>query len=89
MAKAPTGAPWTPAEYDKPVVYALKALERGDATPEQGKLALHWIVQTLCKKDDLSYRPTSDRDTAFAEGKRFVGLQIVKLLKLNMRETDG
>ena len=32
----------------------------------------------------MSYRPDSERDTAFAEGKRHVGTQIVKFLKINL-----
>jgi hypothetical protein len=37
----------------------------------------------------LSYRPQSERDTSFAEGKRFVGMQIVKQLKLTTPERSG
>ena len=88
MAKPPIGAPWAPARYDDPDVYALKALERGDPTPEQCTRALNWIIHDLCKTFDMSYRPNSVRDSDFAEGKRFVGNQIVKLLKLNMRKDN-
>jgi hypothetical protein len=48
--------------------------------------ALKFIIENLCGTYDLSYRPgpDGDRDTTLAEGKRFVGLQIVKLLKVNL-----
>lgn len=88
MAKPPVGAPWAPAKYDDAVVYALKAIERGEPSPEQCVRALNWIIHDLCKTGDMSYRPNSVRDSDFAEGKRFVGNQIIKMLKLNMR-TDN
>lgn len=77
-------APWIPPLYDKADVSALKALEGGVATPEQQQRALRWIIQNACGTYEMSYRPTSDRDTTFAEGRRFVGLQVVKMLRLNM-----
>lgn len=62
----------------------MQALERGEADKDQQQRALQWILRASCI-GDLSYRPGSERDTAFAEGKRFVGLQIHKLLILNAR----
>jgi len=90
--KAPEGAPWAPVEYEDADIGAFKSLVLGEATEEQQRRALKFIVEEICKTYDLSYRPDSERDSAFAEGKRFVGLQIVKLTKLNlsaMRKTDG
>lgn len=83
--------PWLPAPYKLPDVGALQALDRGDAEADQQRRALTFIIETICKTYDLSYRPDSERDTAFAEGKRYVGTQIVKLLKLNMKalRTNG
>lgn len=73
-------APWFPVPYDLADVNAVRALQAGTASAEQQQRALKWIVQNACGTYELSYRPTSDRDTSFAEGRRFVGLQIVKLL---------
>ena len=81
--KKPDASPWKPPAWEPPDVSAIQALNRGDATPDQQKRALDFIVR-LAGTYDLSYRPDSDRDTAFAEGKRFVGLQIVKFLHLNL-----
>lgn len=75
--------PWKPAEYKPADAGALKALVAGQATDEQQQGALKFIVEVLCRHDEMSYFPDSDRDTAFAEGRRFVGNQIVKLLKIN------
>jgi hypothetical protein len=41
-------------------------------------------VEHACSTYDLSFRPQSQRDTDFAEGRRFVGLQLVKLTKINL-----
>lgn len=83
--KSDRSAPWFPAKYEKRDVYAIQALEQGEANAEQQKRALEYIINIICGTYDLSYRPglDGDRDTAFAEGKRFVGSQIVKLLKIN------
>lgn len=76
-------APWYPPEYELADINAFKGLQAGTATPEQQMRALKWIIENACATYELSYRPTSDRDTSFAEGRRFVGLQVVKLLKLS------
>lgn len=77
-------APWKPAAFEDADAAALQALARGSASSDQQKRALDWIVLKACATYDLSYRPDSERDTAFAEGRRSVGLQIVKLVKLKL-----
>lgn len=79
--KAP--AAWDPAPWEDHIVFALQALQAGVASPDQQKAALDWIIRGPCATYDLSYRPSGDRDTCLCEGKRLVGLQIVKLLNLN------
>ena len=76
-------APYTPAPYTDADVSAIQALQRGEATPEQQKRALEWIVNSAANTYDLEYR-TEPRDHAFCSGRRFVGLQIVKMLKLSL-----
>lgn len=83
MDKPPKSSPWLPPEYDLADTAAIQALARGDANAEQQPRALKWIVEALCRTYDLSFRADSHRETDFAEGKRFVGLQIVKHTKLN------
>ncbi len=83
MSKKPaTVHPWHPAPYDEADTGAIKALAAGNANAGQQQRALAWIINTVCGYYDISYRPLSDRDTAFAEGKRFVGQQIAKQTKL-------
>lgn len=75
--------PWHPATYEKGDAVAMQALLRGDATKDQQKRALDWIIGQAARTHDMTYFSESDRDSAFAEGKRFVGNQIIKMLKLN------
>lgn len=74
--------PFYPAAYTEFDIASIKALFDGKASEQQQKNAVHWILFEACKIGDLCYRPDSARDTDFAEGKRFVGLQIVKLTKI-------
>lgn len=77
---------WDPAPWENHEAAAIQALFDGRATKEQQQTALKWILDGACVLTDLSYRPGpgGDRDTAFAEGRRFVGSQIVKLGRLNL-----
>lgn len=79
-------APWKPAPFEPEDASAIQALERGNATSGQQKRALAWLINKACATYDLSYRPGDEgrRDTDFAEGRRFVGLQLVKLLKIKI-----
>lgn len=79
------GKPHAPAGWTEQVAYAVRALYDGTADEGQQKLAMAWIEYVAGVGDftDMSFRPgghEGDRATAFAEGKRFVGLQIRKML---------
>lgn len=80
--------PWAPAPYDPADARAIQDLEQGKATPEQQKRALKWIIESVSGTYDVTYWPGEDgeRNTSFANGKRYVGLTIVKMLKLNPAE---
>lgn len=82
MIKPPE--PYLPYKWadNLPFVYAMKAMSKGEATESQQKLILAEMM-ALTGYYDLSYRPDSERDTAFAEGKRFIGAQLVKLITLS------
>jgi hypothetical protein len=75
--------PYLPAKYELADVAAIQALVRGNATPEQQTRAITFIVNDVCSTYDLEYR-TDARDHAFGSGRRFSGLQIVKMIKLNL-----
>lgn len=76
-------SPVAPPAWELPDASALQALARGEATPEQQQRALNWIIHNACGTYDLDYRP-DPRDHAAVSGRRFVGLEIVKLIKLNL-----
>jgi hypothetical protein len=69
--------------FEKADVYALQAIERGNATPEQQKRGLHWIISYACLTDDFCNVPQDPRLSAIFDGRRFAGLRIRKLLKLD------
>lgn len=83
MARSPVRLPWTDIREFTSIeeLAAVKAVQRGEATEEQQRLAWFFITETLCETYGLSFRPDSERHTIFAEGKRFVGLQLIKLSK--------
>jgi hypothetical protein len=89
LSNAPHPEPWRPPVYENGDAAAIQALAQGCADRDQQQRALAFIVYTVCGTYDMSYRPQSERDTVFAEGKRFVGAQIIKLSKLNLSALTG
>lgn len=63
----------------------MQALEQGVADAYQQGQALKYIIEVLAGTYEQQYRPGQEgqRDTDFGLGRRYVGLQIVKLLRLN------
>lgn len=79
--------PWSPVPYESADAFAIQALLRGEAEPHQQQRALKWIVETACSTYDQSFYPGGEegrRNSDFAEGRRFVGNQIVKMTRLNV-----
>ena len=80
-------APWKPPHVETADAAALQALAKGTASADQQRRALDWIVLQAARTYDLAYRPGAaegERDTNFALGRQFVGMQIVKVLKLKI-----
>lgn len=75
--------PHIPPAYELPDASAIQALMRGEASPEQQTRAMRWIIEQASGAYEFQFYP-SDRETAFALGRGFVGQQIVKLSKLNL-----
>lgn len=86
MSKAPK--PWQPVKYSKADVTAVQSLLRDDADAGMRKRGMDFIIENICGTYDMSFRPGPDgtRETDIAEGKRHVGNQIVKFLKLNVSQ---
>lgn len=70
--------------FDEMDMRAIKALHLGIASDSQQKRALDCIINRLARTYDLSARfgEDADRLTTFAEGKRFVGLQVVRMINM-------
>ena len=82
--------PWSSIDdrVDEADINAIKALAAGVANEGQQKRALDLIIYRIAGTYDLSFRPggtDGDRVTCFAEGKRHVGNQIVRLTKLTVK----
>lgn len=79
-------APWKPVDWEEWEVSALQAVAKGNADEEQQRRAFIFVVEKVCGTYQPSYRPGDEgrRDTDFAEGRRYVGLQMVKFAKLNL-----
>lgn len=71
-----------PAPYEKADILAIRACLAGVASEAQQKRAMDWIITRAANLYDMSYRDQVDGGvtaTAFHEGRRFVGSQIVKM----------
>lgn len=76
---------WVPADYELRDIDAMRALAAGEASKQEQIRALDWIIKNAAGTYDISFRSDADggdRDTSFAEGRRFVGLQVVKLINM-------
>ena len=65
-------------------MFAIQAQAAAKANEGQQKIAIDFIINEICRTYDLSFRPEDkggERETAFAEGRRFVGLEIVKIVR--------
>lgn len=71
-------------DYDIPTAAAIQALIKGEAAPHQQQDAMNWLINQACGTYNTSFSELGDRETCFAEGRRYVGNQIVKLSKLSL-----
>jgi hypothetical protein len=68
---------------------ALRALSAGQASPEQQKLFMDWLLVDVCGLKESCYRAGKPDDTAFLEGRRFVGLFLAGVLTKKFVEPKG
>lgn len=67
-------------------VAALKAVWNGVADEGQQRRAMEAIIWNIARTGDVTYYPDSlggERDSSFAQGMRFAGLQLLKLIEIN------
>ncbi|WP_420961063.1 hypothetical protein [Brucella sp. IR073] len=68
-----------PAQFDKQIIFAIRACIAGTASEGQQKAAMAWIVEQASGYGKMSYGKGDPYDTAFHEGRRFVGYQIIRM----------
>jgi hypothetical protein len=83
-AKSQPGRPWQAPRLADADIFALQAVASGAASAAQQQCAFDCVVRTLCETDRMTFWPGEDgrRATDFAEGKRWVGLQLRRIEKM-------
>jgi hypothetical protein len=75
---------WHPALWELPDASALQALQRGEADADQQRRALDWILRAAAGTYEWTFVAGQPDVSQHLEGRRSVGLQIVKLLKVDI-----
>jgi hypothetical protein len=70
------------ADIDDQEHRAIRALNEGSATEHQQRLALKVIINKISRAQDALYIPGSFDQTAFLNGRAFVGQQLLKFLNI-------
>lgn len=69
-------------KLSKPEVIALQRVYAGTADAYQQRLALRTITNKLCRTHDVLFIPGKPDETAFLSGRAFVGMQILRHLRI-------
>ena len=87
IARKPTANQYLP-EWEPVDALSLQALQRGDASPEQQKIALEWIIFKAAGTHEEHYAKglNGDRDTAYGLGRAYVGRVIITLTNMSEME---
>jgi len=62
-------------------VYAIRALNKGEANAEQQKMAFDALIEKFTRYGSISFDPTSTRNSDLNEGRRLVGAFLIKTVK--------
>lgn len=68
---------------------AIQALANGQADEAQQKRAFKWIVSQAGMLNRSTYQPggeAADRDSTFAQGRRFIAVQTMRLATTNLED---
>ncbi len=77
--------PWQIPRIEDADIFAIQAVANGTASDAQQQRAYRYVVRTLCETDRMTFWPGGEdgkRATDFAEGKRWVGLQLRRIEKM-------
>lgn len=91
--KSQPDRPWQMPRIEDGDIFALQALAKGIANEGQQRRAYDYIVRVLCETDRMTFWPGGEegrRATDFAEGKRWIGVQLRRIEKLlpDLREPE-
>jgi hypothetical protein len=78
--------PWQFAEPTLDEARALKAIALGEATAEQQKKALSWIIHRACGSSLDTFAPGEPDVSAYRQGRRAVGVLITQVLLMKPDE---
>lgn len=73
-------APWQFVEPTLSEARALKAVAVGEATPEQQKMALSWIIHRACGYSLDTFSPGQPDVAGYRQGRRAVAVLITQVL---------
>lgn len=76
---------WTPGIISHRDIRALSNCWNGEASPDEQRRALEATIYVLARTEDLGYFPDNlggERDSAFLQGMRHVGMQLRKFASL-------
>lgn len=59
-------------------IYALRALNKGEATKDQQKMAFDVLIEKFARYGAISFDPASTRNSDLNEGRRLVGAFLIK-----------
>ena len=83
--KSQPDRPWQMPRIADADIFALQAVASGEANAAQQQRAWDCVVRILCETDRMTFWPGAEdgrRATDFAEGKRWVGLQLRRIEKM-------
>lgn len=83
--KSQPSTPWQLPPIDNKTIFAIQAVAKGIANEGQQRHAFDYILRALCETDRMTFWPGGEdgrRATDFAEGKRWVGVQLRRIEKL-------
>jgi hypothetical protein len=90
-AKTQADRPWQMPRLEDADIFAVQAVAQGIANDAQQKRAYDYVVRALCETDRMTFWPGAEdgrRATDFAEGKRWIGLQLRRIEKLRPDHRD-
>jgi len=90
--KSQPNTPWQLPAIESADIFAIQAVAKGIANEGQQQRAWDYIVRALCETERMTFWPGGEdgkRATDFAEGKRWVGVQLRRIEKLRPQMGPG